>query len=97
MRNVNKPQAGRTGRRRLAQQGLRREHGIQQRQRQRHPRPRRNVRRGRCFFVMNMIYLPSLSDRRTAAEVTAGPLSSSAFFISKGSLLTIPSISDEKR
>src|SRR5690349_449053 len=52
------------------------------------PTPRRNVRRGMCFFVMN-IAVVSLVYLRTA-------LSSTFIFIWKGGLLTMPTMSDEK-
>ena len=56
MRHVDAAQSALGRRGRLPDRRLRRDHRIEQRKRIVAPTPRRNVRRGRCFFVMKAMF-----------------------------------------
>ena len=70
----------------------RRHHRVQQRQGKRRPVPRKKVRRGMCFFAMNMV--SSFAAQRAAVcRATSAPL----MLFWNGALLTMLSTSVEKR
>ena len=67
--------------------------------------PRRNVRRGRCFLVMNIVVLQvrltagrfTRADSARRYAVTRATSAACAFFIWNGALFTMPSTIDENR